>query len=788
MMGSVARGRRRILSRSLMMVVAGTVVGQAATATFAAAVESVPGTNPAATAAPASRLAAATSSQDGLQVVVNERGKVSRSIAGVATDGTSTVTVRKPSGATVRGAYLATATTGFQDQPLASPVLLDGKPVPLTGQIPTGISSYNYFADVTPLVKGTIDAAPAGLMSLDYTEPEPINTDGSILEIIYDDPSVTVEQSVSILYGALRPSGDTYTVNLAAPIDLTSPATRLEMSLGISYSFQSDGVQQYSTVDVNGSRLTSAAGGEDDGLPKNGGLITVGGEGDSVGNPSDPFASPVNPRSDDEMYDLTPFAKTGDRSISVATTNPSRDDNVFLATFTMNPPVTSIATGNPAFVYVAFGDSYQSGEGAAVALRPASTYLSQGFENGSNYGAAVGGQENTYTDGAQGAGVKGNSCHRALLNYAKINRDRFEPGQDVLLIDRTCSGAQIEPSGKPPIVGALNSGIDPTSQVQQALDRLEDLGLTPADVDLVTVGMGGNDARFGDILAACVGPALLEAALAKYPNAPGEVNWIAQQATCSRVDGWFIKTGEALKTLQAKEEYAARTIRTAFPNARVLQTDYPSILPVKDSPKWCGGLRGKDVDYAKQRIIDINARVRAASATTGTELVDVEPTFGPNALCPGSNARLLANGIDKANFDKEVTRLLNLEGNGDADARKLLDDLVASYRALKKCLQNKANPFDRSDCDATAARDDVLAKVKAVMDHFRQRQAQIFGNIMSPPGTTDDTQAVAFDRSRNLFHPNAAGFQVQACGVLNVYQGRAVDSGCSSGGSIAPEQ
>jgi hypothetical protein len=745
-----------------------------------------PGTRP----ARATRLAAPTSlaAPGGLHVVVNERGKISPSISAVATEDAGTVTVRKPPGAVVRRAYLATATTGFSHQELAQPIVLNGGPVPLTGGIPNGIESYNYFADVTSLVKTTLDAAPSGSVAISYAEPDPQNTDGSILEVIYDDPAIAADQSVTILYGALQPTGDTYTVNLAEPIRLDDPKTRLEMSLGISYSFQQGGVQQYSTVDVNGARLTSAAGGEDDGLPSNGGLITAGGEGDSIANPADPNALPTQPRSDDELYDLQPFVHSGDEQVRIATNNPSLDDNVFLATLIMNPPVSTVATGGADFVYVALGDSYQSGEGAAVALRPASKYLSEGFENGSNFPAAVGAQENTYSDGAQGPTTQGNSCHRALLNYAKINRDRLEPTKNVLLIDRTCSGAQIEPGGKPPIVGSLNKGVDPTSQVQQALDRLKDQGLTAADVDLVTVGMGGNDARFGDIVAACVGPALLEAALRKYPNAPAEVNWIAQQATCSRVDGWFVKTGDALKTLRAKEEYAQRAIKAAFPQARVMQVDYPNILPLKDSPSWCGGLRGKDVDYAKQRIVDINARIRAAAKVTGTELIDVEPTFGPNALCPGSNGRRLANGIDQGSFDKEVDRLLNLDGRGDSTSGRLLEDLVRSYRALKSCMANKANPFDGSDCNLTAAKNDVIAKAEALLAYFGQQNGKIFGNIMSPPGTTDDSQAVAFDRSRNLFHPNADGYQVQACGALNVYQGNAPGATCSSAGSTTPSR
>ena len=188
----------------------------------------------------------------GLRVVVNERGKISRSITGTGTDGGDLV-VAKPPGARVRSAYLATATTGFTGARLTEPVTLSGQPVPITGEVANGVSSYNYFADVTDLVRSLVDAAPAGPVRLSYTESAPEVVDGSILEVIFDDPSVTTEQSVTILYGALQPTGDTYQVRLTAPVKLGNPATRLEMSLGISYSYQEDAAQQFSTVDVKHS-------------------------------------------------------------------------------------------------------------------------------------------------------------------------------------------------------------------------------------------------------------------------------------------------------------------------------------------------------------------------------------------------------------------------------------------------------------------------------------------------------------------------------------------------------
>src|SRR5207244_297538 len=129
----------------------------------AMAASPVPGTRPAAVtldsssrslanAAPlANAASSATSASDGLRPVVNERGHLSRSIAGVTSDTPSggTLTVSKPPGATVRKAYMAIATTGFTGTPLTNPVTIDGQPVPLDNMTPSGINSYNYFTDVT---------------------------------------------------------------------------------------------------------------------------------------------------------------------------------------------------------------------------------------------------------------------------------------------------------------------------------------------------------------------------------------------------------------------------------------------------------------------------------------------------------------------------------------------------------------------------------------------------------------------------------------------------------------
>jgi hypothetical protein len=120
------------------------------------------------------------------------------------------------------------------------------------------------------------------------------------------------------------------------------------MSLGIGYGYQDSSIiDQYSQVDINGRRLTTSAGGQDDGTSESGGLITLGGVGDSPDNPANPYALPgaLGDRSDDELYNVASYIRTGDTSFDVSTVNPSNNDNIFFlglnvaAQGSVDPPV-----------------------------------------------------------------------------------------------------------------------------------------------------------------------------------------------------------------------------------------------------------------------------------------------------------------------------------------------------------------------------------------------------------------------------------------------------------------
>ena len=180
--------------------------------------------------------------------------------------------------------------------------------------------------DVTSLVQTKVGGG-SGLF--DFSVKELGYLDGEILAVVYSILNQPTKTAI-IFDGELATTGDTFDIQLSPPFEVGDDVI---MSLGISYGYQ--GTDQYTRVDVNGQRLTSSAGGQDDGYGANGGLITAGGVGDSIANPPNPFAGPNNdPTYDDELYNLGSFLASGDMLITIDTLNPSNDDNVFFMALT----------------------------------------------------------------------------------------------------------------------------------------------------------------------------------------------------------------------------------------------------------------------------------------------------------------------------------------------------------------------------------------------------------------------------------------------------------------------
>ena len=268
----------------------------------------------------------------GLQQIYSSTGHYTLSTDGIGSNNTSmNIRVNKPNTqAIVQKAILLSTVTPYNTISDGC-VTIAGQQVNWDGSASVSFFT-SYWADVTSVVADEINAFPAGISTLPLTECNTGIIDGEALLVVFSDPLAT-EKTIIIMGGAMNPSGDNFSVTLAQAIDPSQEGALLDMGLGIGFSFQLFGGNQTSEVTVNGQRITSSAGGEDDGQSGNGALITVGGIGDDHDNPVDPFAAPTNIRSDDELYNILPFITNTTTSLVITTINPSLDDNIFLAYF-----------------------------------------------------------------------------------------------------------------------------------------------------------------------------------------------------------------------------------------------------------------------------------------------------------------------------------------------------------------------------------------------------------------------------------------------------------------------
>lgn len=256
--------------------------------------------------------------------------------------------------------------------------------------------------------------------------------------------------------------------------------------------------------------------------------------------------------------------------------------------------VYRVRGGNaPLTQYVALGDSFQSGEGAGA-------YLPR-----------------TDTDG--------NKCHRSAYAYPKRLVD---DGIVALNLDfGACSGAVIDDLAvtsaptRPPYD-------DGTAQ----LDRLG------SSTKLVTLGIGGNDLDFGDVLFNCI--------IATYLDA---LNPFAE-SSCQAADDAKLK--EKYDALANGDRLGAiyKEVRRRAPFARVVVVGYPRFYVEGGarndlSDNHCAGVRIADQRWINSQIRRLNTLVGNTARGLGLQYVDDYDVPNGHELC-GSGSPAFLNGIN----------------------------------------------------------------------------------------------------------------------------------------------
>jgi hypothetical protein len=257
---------------------------------------------------------------------------------GVGISPSGTLLAEIPPGSTVEQAYLYSSTWGTSAASVV--VNFDGTQYSLsemTQSTYNGCCNLKAFKHTSPelvnQVKVKVGSGSVTPFSFPITEVSPStgNIDGVGLVVIFSNPTLP-ENSIIMVDGGLPVTSEKTIIGLGQPLDKTVDGFDATLSLGIGFSFPgADGTcgsGQVSRVDINGQRLTSCAGGADDGFNSNGGLFTIGGVGDDTNNPP----NPNGPGGlDDELYSISDLLNQGDTTIEIDTENFSSNDIIFLA-------------------------------------------------------------------------------------------------------------------------------------------------------------------------------------------------------------------------------------------------------------------------------------------------------------------------------------------------------------------------------------------------------------------------------------------------------------------------
>lgn len=191
-------------------------------------------------------------------------------------------------------------------------------------------------------------------------------------------------------------------------------------------------------------------------------------------------------------------------------------------------------------------------------------------------------------------------CFKSTNNYPKLLAGRF----GFVLRDASCSGARTRHMTE-------SQGVWPEPNPPQ-FSRLD------ADVDLVTLQIGGNDIGFSDIAETCTRAAL-------------------EGRTCQEQygDGDGDELRERIAATAPKVAAAVQAIREQAPAARLLVLGYPGIFRIPpDEPAGCPamGVGESDALYLRGVHEALNEMLAQEAAANGATYVDVyTPSRGMTA-------------------------------------------------------------------------------------------------------------------------------------------------------------
>lgn len=238
---------------------------------------------------------------------------------------------------------------------------------------------------------------------------------------------------------------------------------------------------------------------------------------------------------------------------------------------------------------VALGDSYSSGEGA-YAYEPA-------------------------TD------VRGvNHCHRSRVSYPFTAFNALKASGYALdgVQSLACSGATVEnlrPSSGVPFCGSGCHG----SEARREPPQVEELARIAklSNVEVVTLGIGGNDGGFADVIAGCFAGTNC---VSKFdPAAGGEL------------------PGASIPEIQNRVTRLLPQIRDVAPDAMIVVVGYPVFID-KAYGGCPGSIGSNEAEWIRGQILDMNLALEQAAKNADGSIgrvryLSLDEVYGNHVLC-----------------------------------------------------------------------------------------------------------------------------------------------------------
>jgi len=161
--------------------------------------------------------------------------------------------------------------------------------------------------------------------------------------------------------------------------------------------------------------------------------------------------------------------------------------------------------------------------------------------------------------------------------------------------------------------------------------------------DLVTVGIGGNDAGFAAAAVSCINLLPTNTSAFDAVQLPVGIPFLGSGVPLGGCKQRFVKNGrdllaEAIRASEPKLVRALKEIHRRSPKARVLMVDYLDGIPAKGCYPFVP-ITNTDMAYLHVTFKRLNAMVKRAAAKGGAEFVNTYADSHGHHVCTGPTTR-----------------------------------------------------------------------------------------------------------------------------------------------------